>query len=111
MDEQAFHLQGNFAPVEREITAFDLPAQGAVPAALRGLYVRNGPNPKTGTSPHWFLGDGMLHGVALRDGRAQWYRNRYVRTRTFVEDAPTIGDITAGVANTHVIEHDRANSN
>ena len=105
MDEQAFHLQGNFAPVEREITAFDLPAQGTVPAELRGLYVRNGPNPKTGTSPHWFLGDGMLHGVALRDGRAQWYRNRYVRTRTFVEDAPTIGDITAGVANTHVIEH------
>jgi carotenoid cleavage dioxygenase-like enzyme len=107
MDDPAlpFHLQGNFAPVEREVTAFDLPIQGAVPAALRGTYVRNGPNPKRGTSPHWFLGDGMLHGVALRDGRARWYRNRYVRTRTFVEDAPTVGDITAGVANTHVIEH------
>jgi carotenoid cleavage dioxygenase len=105
MDERPFHLQGNFAPVEREVTAFDLPIQGAVPAALRGLYVRNGPNPKTGTSPHWFLGDGMLHGVALRDGRARWYRNRYVRTRTFVEDAPVIGDLTAGAANTHVIEH------
>src|SRR5581483_2085995 len=73
--------------------------------ALRGLYVRNGPNPHTGTSPHWFLGDGMLHGVALRDGRALWYRNRYVRTRTFLEGAPVIGDLTAGVANTHVIEH------
>ena len=107
MDEPTlpFHLQGNYAPVEREVTAFDLPVQGAVPRALRGLYVRNGPNPKTGTSGHWFLGDGMLHGVALDDGRAQWYRNRYVRTRTFLEDAPFIGDITAGVANTHVIEH------
>jgi len=107
MDELTlpFHLQGNYAPVQREVTAFELPVQGAVPPALRGLYVRNGPNPKTGTSPHWFLGDGMLHGVTLGDGRAQWYRNRYIRTRTFVEDAPTIGDITAGVANTHVIEH------
>jgi carotenoid cleavage dioxygenase-like enzyme len=105
MAEQPFHLQGNFAPVEREVTAFDLPVRGTIPAALRGLYVRNGPNPKRGTSPHWFMGDGMLHGVALRDGGAQWYRNRYVRTRTFVDDAPPIGDITAGVANTHVIEH------
>jgi carotenoid cleavage dioxygenase len=107
MDQSAlpFHLQGNFAPVGREVTAFDLPVQGAVPRALRGLYVRNGPNPKGGTSPHWFLGDGMLHGVALGDGRARWYRNRYVRTRTFLEDASFIGDPTAGVANTHVIEH------
>ncbi len=107
MDEPVlpFHLQGNYAPVAREVTAFELPVQGAVPPALRGLYVRNGPNPKTGTSAHWFVGDGMLHGVALADGRARWYRNRYVRTRTFLEDAPFIGDITAGVANTHVIEH------
>jgi len=107
MDQPAppFHLQGNFAPVQQEITALDLSVQGDVPAALRGLYVRNGPNPHTGTSPHWFLGDGMLHGVALRDGRALWYRNRYVRTRTFLEGAPVIGDLTAGVANTHVIEH------
>ncbi|WP_263053883.1 carotenoid oxygenase family protein, partial [Mycobacterium ulcerans] len=29
---------------------------------------------------HWFTGDGMVHGVALRDGRASWYRNRWVRS-------------------------------
>jgi carotenoid cleavage dioxygenase len=29
---------------------------------------------------HWFLGTGMVHGVRLRDGRAQWYRNRFVRS-------------------------------
>lgn len=83
-----FHLRGNYAPVLQEVTAFDLPFQGAIPNELQGRYVRNGPNPKTGASPHWFIGDGMLHGVELRDGKAVWYRNRWVRTRAFVEDAP-----------------------
>ena len=45
-----------------------------------GLYVRNGSNPRSGTSPHWFLGDGMLHGVRVERGKAVWYRNRWVRT-------------------------------
>ena len=105
-----FHLRGNFAPVRNEVTAFDLPVQGAIPRALRGLYVRNGPNPKSGTSAHWFVGDGMLHGVELRDGRAVSYRNRWVRTRAFVEDAKWLRpdytrDITVGLANTHVVTH------
>jgi carotenoid cleavage dioxygenase len=29
---------------------------------------------------HWFLGDGMAHGLRIGDGRAQWYRNRWVRS-------------------------------
>ena len=29
---------------------------------------------------HPFLGDGMIHGIRLRDGNAEWYRNRYVQT-------------------------------
>jgi len=39
------------------------------------------PNPGSGIDPavhHWFLGAGMVHGVRLRDGRAEWYRNRRV---------------------------------
>jgi carotenoid cleavage dioxygenase len=105
-----FHLRGNFAPVSREVTAVDLPVQGALPRALRGRYLRNGPNPRSGTSPHWFVGDGMVHGVELRDGRALWYRNRWVRTRKLLEDAPGVRpdgerDRTVGVANTHVIAH------
>jgi carotenoid cleavage dioxygenase len=105
-----FHLRGNFAPVPDEITALDLPVEGALPRALNGRYVRNGPNPRTGTSPHWFVGDGMLHGVELRDGAARWYRNRWVRTRAFLEEAPWLGpdgvpDLTVGRANTHVICH------
>ena len=105
-----FHLRGNYAPVTDEVTAFALPVEGAVPPALTGRYLRNGPNPKSGESSHWFLGDGMVHGVELRDGRAAWYRNRWVRTRRFVEGAPGFGpdgarDLTVGLANTHVIAH------
>jgi carotenoid cleavage dioxygenase len=109
-DELPFHLRGNFAPVPDEITAVDLPVRGALPPELCGRYVRNGPNPKSGTSPHWFVGDGMLHGVELRAGGARWYRNRWVRTRSFLEDAAWLGpdgvpDLTVSRANTHVIRH------
>jgi carotenoid cleavage dioxygenase len=66
--ETPFHLTGNFAPVEREVTAFDLRVEGSLPPELTGLYVRQAPNPKTGASQHWFLGDGMLHGFASSAG-------------------------------------------
>jgi carotenoid cleavage dioxygenase-like enzyme len=109
--ELPFHLRGNYAPVDREVTAFDLPVTGAIPRELSGLYLRNGPNPKSGTSPHWFLGDGMVHGVRLENGRAAWYRNRWVRTRvlenpelSFVQEDGTV-DRTVVVANTNVIGH------
>jgi carotenoid cleavage dioxygenase len=52
----------------------------------------------------------MLHGIELRDGQARWYRNRYVRTRqldgtgTYVDDEGNV-DLTAVVANTHVVGH------
>lgn len=73
-------LQNNYAPVDDEIEAFDLPVRGAIPPELNGLYVRNGSNPRTHQSPHWFLGDGMVHGVRIEGGRAVSYRNRFVRT-------------------------------
>ena len=75
------YLEGNYAPVVQEVTAFDLPVIGAIPEELAGRYLRNGPNPLGGEDPathHWFIGDGMVHGVRLRDGKAEWYRNRYV---------------------------------
>ncbi len=76
-----FYLEGNYAPVADEITAFDLQVIGELPTELSGRYLRNGPNP-IGTvdaaTHHWFVGDGMVHGVRLRDGKAEWYRNRYV---------------------------------
>jgi carotenoid cleavage dioxygenase len=75
--------QGNFAAIDAEVEAFDLPVTGALPPALQGLYVRNGSNPRSGTADHWFLGDGMLHGVRLDESGAYWYRNRWVRTPAF----------------------------
>ncbi len=73
-------LQGGFAPVAEEVDGTRLEVEGALPPELSGLYVRNGSNPRTGVSPHWFLGDGMVHGVRLEAGAAVSYANRYVRT-------------------------------
>ncbi|HAP77637.1 MAG TPA: hypothetical protein DCR14_16350 [Acidimicrobiaceae bacterium] len=75
------YLQGNYGPVREEVTAFDLQVVGDLPADLNGRYLRNGPNPLAEVDQqthHWFVGDGMVHGVRLREGKAEWYRNRYV---------------------------------
>ena len=83
------YLQGNRAPVTEEVTAFDLPVVGAIPTELEGRWLRNGPNPLPGsidpTKHHWFMGDGMVHGVRLRGGKAEWYRNRYLRSTPVAE--------------------------
>ena len=75
------YLEGNYSPVTDEVTAFDLPVIGQLPEQLNGRYLRNGPNPWSVDDPdkhHWFVGAGMVHGVRLREGRAEWYRNRWV---------------------------------
>jgi carotenoid cleavage dioxygenase-like enzyme len=104
------HLSGNYAPVTEELTAYDLPVTGRIPDRLTGWYLRNGPNPHDAASGHWFFGDGMIHGVRLDGGRAMSYRNRWVRTKTFTDNVPIRDehghrDLTAGVANTHVVRH------
>jgi carotenoid cleavage dioxygenase len=76
-------IHGEFAPVIAEETRFDLSIEGDLPIELSGRYLRNGPNPIGAIDEerhHWFLGHGMVHGVRLNDGRAEWYRNRYVRS-------------------------------
>jgi carotenoid cleavage dioxygenase len=77
------YLSGNWAPVRQEITATDLEVTGTVPEHLDGRYLRIGPNPLSVSNPgryQVFLGAGMVHGLRLRDGKAQWYRNRWVRS-------------------------------
>ncbi|KUN04796.1 dioxygenase [Streptomyces yokosukanensis] len=104
------YLRGRFAPVPEEHGAADLTVRGALPPELDGRYLRNGPNPLPGRDEgHWFTGPGMLHGIRLRDGRAEWYRNRWVRTRQleghpFIREDATV-DLAATSANTHVIRH------
>ena len=70
-EAKPFHLEGNFAPVQDEISAENLEVEGAIPPALRGLYLRNGANPVTGYSEHWFLGQGMLHGASAEEPTTQ----------------------------------------
>jgi carotenoid cleavage dioxygenase-like enzyme len=104
-----FFQVGNYAPVVDELTEFALPVEGALPADLDGWYLRNGPNPRQ-AGAHWFTGDGMIHGVRVEGGQAKWYRNRWVRTDSFVEDfalynADGTRNLRASVANTHVVNH------
>jgi carotenoid cleavage dioxygenase len=55
----------------------------------------------------------MVHGVALADGKAQWYRNRWVRTRPYLEGDETAiliqpdgsVDRTVAKANTNIVRH------
>ena len=75
------YLEGNFAPVAVETTAYDLTVEGEIPEELEGRYLRIGPNPVEPVDPlryHWFIGTGMVHGLRLRGGRAEWYRNRFI---------------------------------
>jgi carotenoid cleavage dioxygenase len=108
------YLAGNYAPVADEVTATELPVTGSLPEALSGRYLRNGPNPVSPPEPstyHWFIGDGMVHGIRLRDGRAEWYRNRWVRSAEVaralgepVRPGPVHADMDFA-ANTNVIGH------
>lgn len=104
------YVQGNYAPVSEEITATDLQVIGELPKELNGRYLRNGANPLGEVDlahHHWFTGEGMVHGVKLSEGRALWYRNRYVRDEAIVKTLgeDPAGRTFAGSANTHVIGH------
>jgi carotenoid cleavage dioxygenase len=85
MDEDKPHpfLTGIHAPIHDELTIDSLKVTGTIPEALSGRYVRIGPNPfkPDPRGHHWFIGDGMVHGVRLSGGRAEWYRNRYIRSQ------------------------------
>jgi carotenoid cleavage dioxygenase len=108
------YLSGNFAPVAEEQSCTQLRVSGAIPRELRGRLLRIGPNPLAPDPAryHWFTGNGMVHGLRLRDGRAEWYRNRFVRDDEVVRlrgGPPVPGPGRAlfggGVANTNVIGH------
>lgn len=107
------YLAGQFAPIQHEYTLTDLAVTGTIPDYLDGRYLRNGPNPVGEIDPalyHWFGGDGMVHGVRLRDGKAEWYRNRWVRgpsTAAALGEKPpgNTGTAMGAGANTNVIGH------
>lgn len=108
-NDTPFWLSDNFAPTFEEVTSTDLKVTGSIPPELNGRYLRNGANPESGQSMHWFLGNGMIHGVELQGGKANWYRNRYVRTPLYQPGQPqamgSSEDLTESLANTHIIGH------
>lgn len=76
------YLTGIHTKMTEELTLESLRVDGEIPAALTGRYLRNGPNPAVAPDPasyHWFTGAGMVHGIRIANGRADWYRNRWVR--------------------------------
>jgi carotenoid cleavage dioxygenase-like enzyme len=109
------YMRGNYAPVHEERTDHDLEVSGELPAALDGQLLRTGPNPAgpVGENHHWFLGNGMIHGIDISGGRARTYRNRFVRTPELAQarpDLPTVGSVPPGAIDgsgggVHVIEH------
>lgn len=104
-----FHLTGNFRPLADEYAARELTVRGALPPELCGSFLRIGPNPR-GSSAHWFLGEGMVHGLRIDHGAASWERGRFVRTASFEGTAGFFDDegqrdYTASQANTNVVRH------
>ncbi|MFZ0665728.1 MAG: carotenoid oxygenase family protein [Acidimicrobiales bacterium] len=107
------YLEGNFAPVTAEVTETELVVDGSLPGHLDGRYLRIGPNPISANPAryHWFMGTGMVHGLRIRDGAAEWYRNRFVRspgTSRQLGEPQKKGPVHAGFdmsPNTNVIGH------
>jgi 8'-apo-carotenoid 13,14-cleaving dioxygenase len=104
-------LSGIHRPMEAELTLTDLPVTGAIPPALDGRYLRIGPNPVQAdpASYHWFIGDGMVHGLRIEQGRALWYRNRWIRSKAVgaalgVAPAPGPRNGDFDTVNTNVVD-------
>lgn len=84
-DDDHPYRTGPWRPQTTEWDADDLTTvTGEVPADLDGIYLRNTENPlhPAFATYHPFDGDGMIHVVGFRDGKA-FYRNRFIRTDGF----------------------------
>ena len=75
---------GIHRPIPHEMTLTDLEVTGTVPEALNGLYLKMGANPVAPETlgQHWFLGDGMVHGLRFEQGRVTSYKNRWINSRS-----------------------------
>jgi len=105
-----------FAPVFDERDDTDLIIEGEIPTSLRGVFMRNGPNPQFKPDEHYgypFDGTGMLHAIYIEDGRAQ-YRNRWVLTKELAEERAAGRRIYnssfsapphANLVNTNIVHH------
>lgn len=81
------HITGIHSPMTHELTIENLVVTGTIPIDLSGRYLRMGPNPMAPepVHHHWFAGDGMIHGIRIENGRALWYRNRWIRSEAVTQ--------------------------
>jgi len=94
------YLNGAWTPLHEEVNANDLDViEGRIPADIDGIYLRNTENQihQPLGRFHPFDGDGMVHQIEFRDGRAN-YRNRFVRTRCFTAEQEAEASLWGGLA-------------
>jgi carotenoid cleavage dioxygenase-like enzyme len=99
-DDDHPYRTGPWRPQTTEWDADDLTAvDGEIPSDLDGVYLRNTENPLHPALKfyHPFDGDGMVHVVGFRDGKA-FYRNRFIRTDGFAEENRAGGALWPGLA-------------
>jgi carotenoid cleavage dioxygenase len=109
-------VQGVYTPTYTERTARLLPVRGRLPEELDGLFTQIGANPvapprQRGKADYsWFSQDGMVCGIRLRGGRAEWFRNRWIRSkrvcRALGERRPSgPRRFFTDIVNTNVVSH------
>ena len=101
------YLEGNYAPIREELVVEfeDMTVIGEMPTDLDGVYVRNGPNNQHQPlgKYHRYDGDGMLHGVHFKDGRAT-YRNKWIQTSCFAEETAAGEALWGGMLDQRIME-------
>lgn len=99
-DDDHPYRTGPWRPQTREWDAPDVEVvAGTVPADLDGIYLRNTENPLHPAikAYHPFDGDGMIHLIGFRDGKA-FYRNRFVRTDGLLAEQEAQCSLWAGTS-------------
>lgn len=99
-DDDHPYRTGPWRPQTTEWKADDLEVvEGEIPTDLDGVYLRNTENPVHPSlkNYHPFDGDGMIHVVGFRDGKA-FYRNRFIRTDGLLAEQEHGGPLWAGLA-------------
>ena len=94
------YLNGAWTPNYTEYTATDMEVIGEIPDDIDGVYIRNTENPvhEPIGNYHPFDGDGMIHSMVFKDGKAE-YRNRFVRTKGFNAEQLAGEALWTGIAN------------
>lgn len=117
-------FRGYAAPVRLEVDITALEVEGEIPPGLDGAYVRNSADhqfPPMYANDLFLNGDGMLHKVRIKDGRAE-LTTRYVKTHKLMReraagkalfgayrnpftDDPSVAGEDRSTANTSVVWH------